>query len=399
MKRLISLALMAVVTGVGVANAQEKTFAQDVAFLSKHTKTIVLKGEGGAAVAVVPGYQCRVMTSAADAAKGEGFGWINYPVVSSKKKMPHITVYGGEDRFWLGPEGGQFSIFFKDFSPFDLEHWQTPAPIDTDAFKVISKTEKSVTCGHMFVLENYSGTKFNVGVKRTVEVLSAKQAMSSLGIESLGEAKMVGFQSINTVKNLGGTAWTEMDGQLSVWILGMYKPSNQTTIIAPFNTEGEGTIVNDTYFGKVPADRLKIVDDLVLFSGDGKMRSKIGLPPGRAKNVLGSYDASRNLLTIVKFTHDPEARNYVNSMWELQDKPFGGDVSNSYNDGPPKPGSKPLGPFYEIESSSPAMGLAPGRSHTHVSETYHFTGSRDSLNAISKKVLGADLNKVVSTFK
>jgi hypothetical protein len=26
--------------------------------------------------------------------------------------VPHINVFGGEDRFWLGPEGGQFSIFF-----------------------------------------------------------------------------------------------------------------------------------------------------------------------------------------------------------------------------------------------------------------------------------------------
>lgn len=398
MNRLTSLALL-VVTGVSMSEAAERTFAEDVAYLKKYVKTIVLKGEGGAAVAVVPGYQCRVMTSAADAAKGEGFGWINYPMVSSKKKVPHITVYGGEDRFWMGPEGGQFSIFFKDFSPFDLEHWQTPAPIDTDAYKVIEQTETSVTCGHTFDLVNYSGTKFKVKLTRTVQVLSANQAMKSLGLSSIGTTKMVGFQSINTVENKGNRAWTEMDGKLSIWILGMYKPSDQTTIIVPFDTNGDGNIVNDTYFGKVPPERLKVDGDLVLFRGDGKMRNKIGMPPTRAKDVLGSYDASRNLLTIVKFTHDKDATQYVNSMWELQDKPFGGDVSNSYNDGPPKPGAKPLGPFYEIESSSPAMGLAPRASHTHVSETYHFTGSRAELNAISQKVLGADLDKVAATFK
>ena len=32
-----------------------------------------------------------------------------------------MNGFGGEDRFWLGPEGGQFSIFFKKDDPFDLE--------------------------------------------------------------------------------------------------------------------------------------------------------------------------------------------------------------------------------------------------------------------------------------
>ena len=381
-----------------MVEAQTNTFSQDIAFLKKHVETIVLKGEGGSAVAVVPGYQCRVMTSAADAVSGEGFGWINYDVVKSKKKSPHITVYGGEDRFWLGPEGGQFSIFFQNFSPFDLEHWQTPAPIDTDAYRVVSKSAKSVTCTHDFGLVNYSGTKFKLNVTRTVEILSSKQAMSSLGLDTMEGCKFVGFQTVNTVKNTGTKTWTTMDGKLSIWILGMYKPSNGTTIIAPFDSNGDGPVVNDSYFGKVPAERLKIEDDLILFKGDGKMRGKIGLPPGRAKNVMGSYDSTRNLLTIVKFTHNPHSTEYVNSMWELQDKPFGGDVSNSYNDGPPQPGAKPLGPFYEIESSSPAMGLAPRASHTHVSETYHFTGPRAQLDKISQKVLGAELDKVASAF-
>ena len=25
---------------------------------------------------------------------------------------PHMNAYGGEDRIWLGPEGGMFSLFF-----------------------------------------------------------------------------------------------------------------------------------------------------------------------------------------------------------------------------------------------------------------------------------------------
>ena len=46
-------------------------------------------------------------------------------------------------------------------------------------------------------------------------------------------------------------------------------------------------------------------------------------------------------------------REYVNSLWEIQDEPFRGDVVNSYNDGKLEDGTQ-LGPFYELESSSPA---------------------------------------------
>ena len=31
-----------------------------------------------------------------------------------------MNVFGGEDRFWLGPEGGQFALYFKAGDPFDL---------------------------------------------------------------------------------------------------------------------------------------------------------------------------------------------------------------------------------------------------------------------------------------
>lgn len=398
MRRNGFVAAVLLAMGAVVSDAQVKSFADDVAFLTKYTDAVVLKGEGGCAVAVVPKYQGRVMTSTVDMAKGEGFGWINYNLVKSRKYVAHFNPLGGEDRFWLGPEGGQFSIFFKDFSPFDLDHWQTPAPIDTDPYKIVAKSASSVTFEHTFSLENYSGTKFRVGLRREVSVLSKKQALEALAVKEQGGVDMVAYQSSNTVTNKGSATWDEMNGMLSIWILGMFKPTDKTTIIAPYDSSSEGTVVNDTYFGKVPADRLKIESDYLMFRGDGKMRTKIGLPPNRAKDVIGSYDSKNHVLTIVKFTFDKSADKYVNSMWELQDKPFGGDVSNSYNDGPPKPGVKPLGPFYELESSSAAMALEPGAKHTHVSQTFHFVGSHDALNQISMAVLGADLDYVAKAF-
>jgi len=74
--------------------------------------------------------------------------------------------------------------------------------------------------------------------------------------------------------------------------------------------------------------------------------------------------------------------------------PFRGDVVNSYNDGPPAPGAKPLGPFYELETSSPAAALAPGRSLTHVHRTFHFQGERAGLDALARALLGVSLDEV-----
>jgi len=84
----------------------------------------------------------------------------------------------------------------------------------------------------------------------------------------------------------------------------------------------------------------------------------------------------------------------VNSMWELQKQPYAGDAVNSYNDGPPAPGKQPMGPFYELESSSPAAALAPGQSLTHVHRTLHVQGPEQQLSTISSKTLGVSVQEI-----
>jgi hypothetical protein len=69
-------------------------------------------------------------------------------------------------------------------------------------------------------------------------------------------------------------------------------------------------------------------------------------------------------------------------------------VVNSYNDGPPAPGAKPLGPFYELETSSPAAALGPGESLRHVHRTFHFQGPRPELDALARRLLGAPLDAI-----
>jgi len=379
-------------------------FKDDLAFLRTNTRVVVLSGADGLAqVAVNPDLQGRVMTSTAGGPDGLSFGWINRELLTSGVNNPHINAFGGEDRFWLGPEGGQFSIFFKKGDPFDLDHWWTPPAVNEGAYDIAEQAPDHLRFRKSMRLVNYSGMEFHVAVDREVRVLGAAEA-AALGVPVPAGIKMVAYASDNRITNAGAAAWTKETGLLSVWILGMFNPSPETTIVIPFKSGPEaelGPAVNDAYFGKVPAGRLvvKEKDGVLFFSGDGKYRSKIGIAPARVKPFAGSYDAANSVLTIVHLTVPEGAADYVNSMWAIQEKPFAGDVVNSYNDGPSGPGAKPLGPFYELESSSPAAALAPGETMTHVHTTMHFQGPEKALDQIARKVLGVGLEEIEKAFK
>lgn len=401
---LVLLLIVALVTGCGKAAKEEPKgimFKDDVAFLKQHTQVVVLSdGSGQAQIAVNPDLQGRVMTSTAGGPEGLSFGWINREFIAFKQNNVHMNAFGGEDRFWLGPEGGQFSIFFKKGAAFNLDNWFTPPPINEGTYDIVSQAADLIHFKKTIHLINYSETEFDLELNRLVGLLDAKD-VEALGIALPNGVKMVAYQSDNKIANTGAKEWTKDTGLLSIWILGMFNPSPSTTIIIPFKPGPEaefGPVVNDAYFGKVPADRLVIKDGLLFFSGDGKYRSKIGISPRRVKPFLGSYDAANKVLTIVHLTIPDNAMDYVNSMWQIQNKPFGGDVVNSYNDGPSAPGAKPLGPFYELESSSPASALKPGETLGHVHTTIHFQGEEKALDQIARQALGVGLAEIKSAF-
>src|SRR5512136_82042 len=250
-------------------------FKDDLAFLQSHTKVVVLTGaDGRAQVAVNPDLQGRVMTSTAGGPGGPSFGWINREALSSPVNNSHMNAFGGEDRFWLGPEGGQFSIFFKRGDPFDLDHWWTPPPVNEGSFDVVSQDAGRIRFRKVMRLVNYSGTEFDLEVDREIKLLGSGD-IAALGLTAPGGVSMVAYASDNSVTNLGVNVWTKETGLLSIWILGMFNPSPETTIVVPFRTGPEselGRIVNDAYFGKVPANRLAVKADegVLFFSGDGK---------------------------------------------------------------------------------------------------------------------------------
>jgi hypothetical protein len=378
-------------------------YGYDVDFFSKHQiRTIELKSnDSKACILLVPDYQGRVMTSSVDGNDGASFGWINYKFIEAGKPSSQFNPFGGEERFWLGPEGGPFSIYFKKGAEQVFANWVVPKAIDTEPFNVVSQESDKVSFARDFKLVNAYGTEMNIGVERSVKLLSAVETENVLGLQLDKSLSYVAYESENNLINRGQTGWNEKGGALSIWILAMFNPSTEGVVFIPYKPGSEaeaGKIVNDDYFGKVPADRLIVKDGIMFFRVDGKHRSKIGLTPKRASSYCGSYDPVAKVLTLLWYSAPDSPARYVNSKWGEQADPFSGDAINSYNDGPVADGSI-MGPFYEIESSSPAAFLEAGGKITHKQRIFHITGSEDQLNKITVKLFNHTISEIANAFK
>ncbi|MEI3797239.1 MULTISPECIES: DUF6786 family protein [unclassified Chitinophaga] len=376
-------------------NMKPSNFGEDVTFLQQHLKNVVVlkNGSDSGRLVVTGDYQARVMTSTTGGDKGKSFGWINYNLVSSQQYAPHINAFGGEERFWLGPEGGQYALFFLPGKPFDFANWQTPGLIDTAHYAVTAQSENSITYQQEGTIQNYKGSAFHLQINRTIRLLNNADIVSSIGLTLPAGISSVAYETDNTITNKGDSSWQEENGLLSIWLLGMFKPSDQTAIVAPFRPGPDAKQhITDDYFGKIPAQNLQLKDSLLLFRADGKSRGKLGLSPLVAKKGAGSIDLENNTLTVLLYDVVPQGQ-YVNSKWEFQKEPFKGDAVNCYNDGPLADGTQ-MGPFYEVESSSDARALKAGESLRYRQTTLHFEGDRKALQALAMQLWQLPLEDV-----
>ncbi|MFM8653994.1 MAG: DUF6786 family protein, partial [Verrucomicrobiota bacterium] len=207
-----SFTTLVLMTALGVSFAEDKSmiktpsnFGEDIAFLKKHTEVLVLR-QGDASVALAPAYQGRVMTSSATGDAGTSYGWLNYKLISqgvlkgeaaAGKLEAKIHVFGGEERFWLGPEGGQFGIYFARGAKFDFDNWKTPPPIDTEPFQVVSSDQNRAVFSASFSVTNQSGTAFDLAVERTVRLLGAEELTKALGVKIPAGLPFVAYETSN----------------------------------------------------------------------------------------------------------------------------------------------------------------------------------------------------------
>ncbi len=373
-------------------------FGYDLQFLKKQDEGLVVLKAGESQLIVSPKFQAKVFTSTARGERGLSFGWINYKAFENKVDA-HMNAYGGENRIWLGPEGGKFSLFFKPDSAMVYDNWKTPSTVDTESWNLKSKDSIRVTMYKEMNLINYHGTLLKLKVDRSVQILGRQEIFRITGMAETDSVDMVGYETENVLTNKGDHEWTAETGMPCIWILDMFKPSPATVIVVPFRHPAGVDfthIATTNYFGEIPPDRIKHYDSMLVFKADGKSRGKLGIAADKAKHTAGSYDAVKKVLTIINFDVDGRAP-YLNQEWNTKKPSFSGDAVNAYNDGPLANGTQ-MGPFYEIESVSPAAFLKPEESIIHRHAVFHFSGNEKALNEIAVQLLGNSLNDINKSF-
>ena len=372
------------------SNFEKGTFGYDLNYLSAKDSVQILEDETGKAQIIVSAkYQAKVFTSTANGLKGNSLGFVNYRALDSEIIDPHMNGYGGENRFWLGPEGGKYSVFFAPGVGQVFDNWHTPKPIDIESWKIISSERGYISLMKEMSVTNYVGTVLNLRVDRIISLIERPEIEFTLGLKLTPQVDAVAYMTDNTIINLNDFEWTKETGTICIWILDMFKPGPNAITIIPFNEGDElemGKIVTSDYFGEIPVNRLQIRDHIIYLKTDGRYRSKLGLNGRRTTAIAGNYDPGAKRLTVVTFGVDKDAI-YLNQEWNPGRDPLQGDAMNAYNDGPLEDGSI-MGPFLELESVSPAAFLKPLDSLSHKHSVFHFIGEETDLEPIMKKLFG-----------
>ncbi|MDH6306556.1 hypothetical protein M2459_003281 [Parabacteroides sp. PF5-5] len=377
------------------------TFGFDLRYLSEKDNRIAVltSDDEQARIIVSPKYQAKVFTSTATGLEGKSLGYLNYDVLDSDEISEHMNGYGGENRFWLGPEGGKFSVYFKPETEQVYDNWHTPKPIDIEPWSVVSIAPKSVSMEKTMEVANYQGTQLQLKINRTVRLLEIPAICAKLGISANEKVQAVAYATENSITNLNDFEWTKDTGTICIWMLDMFNPGPKAVTFIPF-AEGDekdlGIIATTDYFGEIPASHYKVKEGMVFLKTDGKYRSKLGMNAKRTKAIAGNYDPDAKRLTICTFDVDPNAV-YLNQEWNPSKDPLVGDALNAYNDGPLEDGSI-MGPFLELESCSPAAFIAPQESLKHNHNVFHFVGEEADLTNIVEKLFNISLNELKKVF-
>lgn len=378
--------LLTLLPALAACSSNATSYGSDADFLREHTPVIeIVSGTGS--FLVCPELQGRVMTSAVGAG-ASSLGFVNRPAIENPDPNAAFANYGGIERFWIGPESGPYAIFFDRGQEHTRENWHTPSGLNRGAFDVIKQDAGAVALERLVTLMNLKGTVLQMKVRRELQAAQPGEVAAALGGEAGRGAAWTGFLSRTTVTNTGDAAWTAEGGLPCIWILGMFAPGPNAWAIAPFGPTADpdgGPAVRSDYFGPVPPERFRMGSNFAIFRADSAEVGKIGVLRNRATDRVASWDPDARIFTLVQFGPVHANAPYLSEHWgaDLPD-PYYGDVANVYNHGGPEQ-------FYELESSSRALALAPGASYTHQSLTIQILVTSDAqLDALLRAALGLD---------
>jgi len=340
---------------------QATRFSEDVALVGDG---VVLSGETGK-VLVSPRLQGTVLVSTVD---GESLGWINREAIASGK-----GGVGGADRFWFGPDGSQYTVFFEPGAPLEEKNWRVAPEVAEGEMKVLEKANDKVVMERVIRLKNHLGAEFNTRLKRTVTMVSAKSEVT--GVTG------VAYRVENEITNLG-ERWNHQKGLLALWSLGSFTGGEKVEVKLQVGAADKVR----KYFTPFQKEQLKFEGGVASFRCSGNWRSKIGLAPEDSSGVMVSIDPERRLLTVIRYSV-ADGERFPHAERGIQKNPYDGDLANVYNHGSldRKPFDAPQ--FYEMESASSMRELKKGESIKHWQEVSHYRGDLKKLNELANLFL------------
>jgi hypothetical protein len=277
----------------------------------------------------------------------------------------------GGDRTWIAPE---LDVFFHD-DQFD-QYWQ-PRQLDMSDYTV-QRTGGGIQLSREMTL-HLARPNLDAPLRLTKWFGPApnplryeRDAALLEGIEYAGYTQRVALES------LGDPA--PQPPALGIWNL-LQLPPGGLMLIPLFSRT-----VPQNCFGDIPADRITLEDHLlrvrVDFPGSHKIAVKATALCGRAGYVFGQEDdwalGVRNFFVnpsgeyIDVQKHAPDDYGYCFQMCRVDEVDFGS--------------------FCELEYHAPALGTMPNPIRSEdVSQVWAFRGARQSIDQISRKLLGAGI--------
>src|SRR5690554_5181505 len=203
-------------------NYEKGTFGYDLNYLSEKDSIILLKSDNEQSQIILSAkYQAKVFTSTTKGLEGNSHGFVNYNFFDAGIVDEHMNGFGGENRFWLGPEGGQYSIYFAPGSEQVYDNWHTPKAIDIKAWGTKNVTKKEATFTKEMELPNYVGRTLHLEVDRRITLLEDGQVEQGLSVTIPEGVSSVAYATENKITNRNDFEWTEETGTVCIWMLDM----------------------------------------------------------------------------------------------------------------------------------------------------------------------------------
>ena len=406
----ISILAVALISSCGVVkegtlkNDESKLWSigQEMSFFSKYGVDAKVLRNDESMLIYSPTYQGRVFTSAFGDENAPSIGWFNREAVGLRQVNLRNTLIGGEDVFAIGPEGGDSSIFFEQGALFTEENRKLPEILSTQAWKLVSRSKTQVRFECEGKVVNALGKKFDVKAEREVSLLSRTDVSKILGIEIPMNLKLVAFQSMNKLTNVGSDNWSEQYGMLNMGVKSYFNANKTVNTFVPFrpgDASKLGDVVRDNVFdtasgGTLGGERVAVLDDYIRFKCDGRHMSGIGVSARRSEGIVLSYDDKNSILTMIFYIKPSGNRAYFPVSWRNSQAGFDGDAISVFNNGPASKNIYYADMFYEISTHSPALNLVKGRSQFHLQRTFHFHGSEYDLDLLAYKLTGISLKQL-----